>query len=353
MPLKGERRSKLSIGARLSMVQDVAAGLADSHGLAEVTAAIRISLEAGVGAAAMVINVMSAEGTNLSTLYDSGTSERTHTLLEKELPLDDGPAKKVISSGEPIYWSTLAQRDREYPGYADFPSACQSWAILPLTVHRVTFGVLSVGWAEPRRLPGRRGRRRWPWPPGCLVDVAVAAPRAWSAIGGGGPADVIHGLAQLTLMDQAHGYATPLRAARASTRPARRRPVTYHHWRSGEARLGGSRLPNTHPSACRHLRPPGALPPGRAVRGHRPVDDGVVERRGADIVEGLEQLSDFVVRHSGDGVQSLADAIASEFCQTPQDDCSASWSFGVPDLAASALPSHRAAGEGRCPTSVF
>ena len=151
MPLKGERRSKLSIGARLSMVQDVAAGLADSHGLAEVTAAIRISLEAGVGAAAMVINVMSAEGTNLSTLYDSGTSERTHTLLEKELPLDDGPAKKVISSGEPIYWSTLAQRDREYPGYADFPSACQSWAILPLTVHRVTFGVLSVGWAEPRR----------------------------------------------------------------------------------------------------------------------------------------------------------------------------------------------------------
>ena len=154
MPLKGERRSKLSIGARLSMVQDVAAGLADSHGLAEVTAAIRISLEAGVGAAAMVINVMSAEGTNLSTLYDSGTSERTHTLLEKELPLDDGPAKKVIASGEPIYWSTLAQRDREYPGYADFPSACQSWAILPLTVHRVTFGVLSVGWAEPRRFSG-------------------------------------------------------------------------------------------------------------------------------------------------------------------------------------------------------
>lgn len=99
MPLKGERRPKLSIGARLSMVQDVAASLADSHGLAEVTAAIRISLEAGVGAAAMVINVMSAEGTNLSTLYDSGTSERTHTLLEKELPLDDGPAKKVLSRG--------------------------------------------------------------------------------------------------------------------------------------------------------------------------------------------------------------------------------------------------------------
>ena len=36
------------------------------------------------------------------------------------------------------------------------------------------------------------------------------------AIGGGRPAEVIHGLAQLTLMDEAHGYATALiRLARA------------------------------------------------------------------------------------------------------------------------------------------
>ena len=580
MPLKGERRPKLSIGARLSMVQDVAARLADSHGLAEVTAAIRISLEAGVGAAAMVINVMSPEGTNLSTLYDSGTSERTHTLLGKELPLDDGPAKKVISSGEPIYWSTLAQRDREYPGYADFPSACQSWAILPLTVHRVTFGVLSVGWAEPRRFSDddsalllviahqcaiavdrarleelERAERETlelmsegtrvmvseldpasvvrklvllavprlaPW---CAVYVAersvlrrvaieiaehadlaaqlrglealeissespladcyrtgraqvvprvtdrevrqvygeqlrervLATQSNWTAlvvpikaagqvigvmslvadswggtppagvwhsaeglagragtalrnarrfdlehstasllteallpaelpdvagyetatryipaegrvagdwfdvaqlpngaflvgvgdvgghglpaaslmlqlrnaarglaIGGGGPADVIHGLAQLTLMDQAHGYATAL----------------YGLLEPQQGRLEWSSAGHIPPLAfgrgsARWLsfaeHPPFGLPTPKAPREHYHqvgpsegivlLTDGVVERRGADIVEGLEQLSDFVVRHSGDGVQSLADAIASEFCQTPQDDC--------------------------------
>ena len=51
------------------------------------------------------------------------------------------------------------------------------------------------------------------------------------------------------------------------------------------------------------------------------LTDGVVERRGADILEGLEQLSQFVVRHAGTNVESLVDAIATEFCATPQDDC--------------------------------
>jgi GAF domain-containing protein len=148
------RRGQLSVSARLAIVQDVAARLAASHGLADVTTAIRVSLEARLGAAAMVLNVVGADGTTLSTLCDSGTSERTRTLLKGEVPLDDGPAKAVLSSGEPVYWSTLAQRDREYPGYAGYPSRCQSWAILPLTVHHTTFGVLSVGWAEPRRFRG-------------------------------------------------------------------------------------------------------------------------------------------------------------------------------------------------------
>ena len=151
MVLKAGRRAKLSVSARLAIVHDIAARLADSHGLADVTAVIRTSLEAGLGAEAMVLNVLGPDGMKLLTLCSSGTSGRTKSLLQDEVPLDDGPAKAVLSGGEPVYWSTLAQRDREYPGYAGFPSACQAWAILPLTVHGLTFGVLSVGWAEPRR----------------------------------------------------------------------------------------------------------------------------------------------------------------------------------------------------------
>ena len=129
MPLKGERRPKLSIGARLSMVQDVAARLADSHGLAEVTAAIRISLEAGVGAAAMVINVMSPEGTNLSTLYDSGTSERTHTLLGKRAPSGRRAGQKSH-----FQWRAhlLVDAGSERPGV---PGLCRLPERLPILGH--------------------------------------------------------------------------------------------------------------------------------------------------------------------------------------------------------------------------
>ncbi len=145
------RRRRLSITARLAIVQEVATRLADSHGVAEVVESIRSSLVNGLGAAALVVNVVSSDGSGLTTLYDSGTSERTHDLLQGFVPIDDAPAKAVLASGEPIYWSTLAERDHDYPHYSGFPSSCQSWAILPLTVHGMTFGVLSVGWADSRR----------------------------------------------------------------------------------------------------------------------------------------------------------------------------------------------------------
>jgi GAF domain-containing protein len=145
------RRRRLSITAPLAIVQELATRLADSHGVAEVVESTRSSLDVGLGAAALVVNIVSSDGDGLATLHDSGTSERTHDLLQGLVPFDDGPAKAVLASGEPIYWSTLAERDRDYPHYAGFPSSCQSWAILPLTVHGLTFGVLSVGWADPRR----------------------------------------------------------------------------------------------------------------------------------------------------------------------------------------------------------
>jgi GAF domain-containing protein len=141
----------LSITARLSIIEEVATRLADSHGLAEVADTIGSSLDVRLGASAVVLNVLSADGNGLVTLYESGTSQRTHDLLQGCVPFEDGPAKAVLASGEPVYWSTLDQRNRDYPDYAGFPSSCPSWAILPLTAHGMTFGVLSVGWADRRR----------------------------------------------------------------------------------------------------------------------------------------------------------------------------------------------------------
>ena len=129
----------------------MATRLADSHGIDEVADAIGSSLDVGLGVTAVVLNVVTAEGNGLATLYESGTSERARDLLQGDVPLEGGPAQAVLTSGEAVYWSTLGQRNRDYPEYAGFSSSCQSWAILPLTAHGMTFGVLSVGWADPRR----------------------------------------------------------------------------------------------------------------------------------------------------------------------------------------------------------
>ncbi|HTT90547.1 MAG TPA: SpoIIE family protein phosphatase [Acidimicrobiales bacterium] len=152
MAQMGRRRRRLSMAQRLAIVQDVATRLADGHGVPAVLEAIRSCVEAELDAAALVLSVVSTDGAGLATLYASGTSEQTLKLLQNVVPLGQGgPAKAVLSSGEPVYWSTLAQRDHEFPEYAGYASSCHAWAILPMAVHGTRFGVLSVGWEQSRK----------------------------------------------------------------------------------------------------------------------------------------------------------------------------------------------------------
>ena len=95
--------------------------LADSHGVAEVVESTYSSPDVGLGAAPLVVNVFSSDCNGLATLFDSGTSERTHDLLQGFVPFDDGLAAGVLASGKPGYWSTLAERDRDR-----CPSQCAS-----------------------------------------------------------------------------------------------------------------------------------------------------------------------------------------------------------------------------------
>lgn len=143
---------RLSTTARFALVQEIAARLAESRGLDEVVVAIRTALQAGLGVDGFVLNTVSDDRTQLLTLSVSGTSTRTQDHLRKPVPLEANiPASVVLASGSPIYWGSLQERDSAFPGYAGFPSQCQCWALLPLTVHGSTFGVLSIGWREQRR----------------------------------------------------------------------------------------------------------------------------------------------------------------------------------------------------------
>lgn len=142
--------TRITAAGRLALVQLVAEHLADSHDLAEVLVAVVAGLREALGAEAVTIGVVERE--RFVTLVAEGFTEKASALLADPLPLEAGlPAAVVIASGEPIYWSSLEERDRDYPDFAGFPSGLESWAILPLVVDRRPRGALSLGWRGHRR----------------------------------------------------------------------------------------------------------------------------------------------------------------------------------------------------------
>jgi GAF domain-containing protein len=140
----------LSTTEKLALVQRVAERLADSQSLSEVLASV-VSAKDELGAAAVTVGLVNEAGSALVNLLAVGVSERTEELLSKPVPLEGGvPATSVLRWGEPLLWSSLQDRDRDYPEYADFPSEQESWAVLPLVVHGSPIGVIALGWSEER-----------------------------------------------------------------------------------------------------------------------------------------------------------------------------------------------------------
>jgi serine phosphatase RsbU (regulator of sigma subunit) len=144
------------------------------------------------------------------------------------------------------------------------------------------------------------------------------------AVGGGGPAHIIHGLAELTYMDEAHGFATALYGllypddgAFLWSSAGHIPPLVFDrvsaHWLSfAEHPPFGVAVSDEEPESKHDMSPAAGLVF---------LTDGVVERRGADIADGLEELRTFVAENGTRDVQSLASSIAHEFCATPHDDC--------------------------------
>jgi serine/threonine-protein kinase RsbW len=134
------------------VIQTVSERFADSDDLSEVLATVADVLREGLAATAITVGAISADGLTLVTLLAVGFSPRSEELLSRPIPLAGRlPATHALRKGEPIFWSSLEQRDREYPEFADFPSEQESWSILPLLVRGRPVGVLALGWVESRQ----------------------------------------------------------------------------------------------------------------------------------------------------------------------------------------------------------
>jgi GAF domain-containing protein len=101
----------------------------------------------------MLLGLLDTSRHTLVVVRSEGMSERTRKYLAEPVLLDDSmPATRVLRRGQPVYWTRIAERDRDYPEFADYPSDHESWAIQPLSVRQVALGVLVLGWRERRHL---------------------------------------------------------------------------------------------------------------------------------------------------------------------------------------------------------
>jgi GAF domain-containing protein len=136
----------------LAVIQSVAERFADSDDLSAVLQTVAQLVRKSLGASAITVGVISADQSMLVTLLVIGFSPRSEALLSKPLPLAGRlPATHVLRHGTPIFWSSLEERDRDYPEFASFPSDHEAWAILPLVLRGTPIGVLVLGWIETRR----------------------------------------------------------------------------------------------------------------------------------------------------------------------------------------------------------
>lgn len=128
--------------------------LAAAGRLDDVIAAVVGGARAHLSATAISLGLVDEGRSEMRPVATVGLHESSAVLLEGSVALKPGVAAfEVLERGKPIFWSTRDERDREFPQYSDFPTAQESWAILPLMTRGKATGVLSLGWRR-RRLFG-------------------------------------------------------------------------------------------------------------------------------------------------------------------------------------------------------
>lgn len=154
MESEAQRRASrpLSTSEQLALVERLAERLADCRAVDDVGTVITSTVKGAINASAMVLGVTDDELRTLVALRSEGLAATTDPLVSRPVLLDETmPAYAVLQRREPLFWSSLAERERAFPGLAEYPSEHQSWAILPLVARQQALGILVFGWREPGR----------------------------------------------------------------------------------------------------------------------------------------------------------------------------------------------------------
>ncbi len=135
----------------VGLVRDLAERLTTVSDAHEVAQTVSAGIQHGLGASAVVVGVLRADGQGVTTLVAEGVRDVTTEWLTAPLPTEESVAAiAALAADGPFVWSTRAARDRDVPMYAGRPSSAEAWAVLPLLIAGRPIGTISIGWPTPR-----------------------------------------------------------------------------------------------------------------------------------------------------------------------------------------------------------
>ena len=136
-----------SLVNRISVVRHIAERLTDVVDLPDLAGAVASGFREGLGATATTFAVLDPDKTSFTTLVAEGVTDTSKERLSGRVPVEAWmPASTAVAEQRALFWSSIEDRDREYPEFVGYRSIAQSWAVLPLVVRGSSIGVLAIGW---------------------------------------------------------------------------------------------------------------------------------------------------------------------------------------------------------------
>lgn len=143
-----EERAERDLARRM---QSLAGALAVASTADEVAAILAEQTPAVLGATVAIVGIFDPETRSFSlvsaTASTPGEIQDRFARWALDAPL---PSRDVFSTGEPVIFRSLAERDRLYPALIGVPVAEQAWVQLLLQVQGRRLGTVSFGWPEAR-----------------------------------------------------------------------------------------------------------------------------------------------------------------------------------------------------------
>ncbi|MGH9089027.1 MAG: GAF domain-containing SpoIIE family protein phosphatase [Acidimicrobiales bacterium] len=154
-------------GTALAFAQRVVDRLARASTVAGAATVAAAGLRDALWADAVAVHLLSDDGALLVPVALEGVVTDLAELASGPVPLDaDVPAAAVLRRGEPAFWRTIADRDKEHPTLAGAPSPWCSWVFVPLVGQPRPVGMVSMAWSIPAPLGNSNTR---------LVEIVAAA----------------------------------------------------------------------------------------------------------------------------------------------------------------------------------